>query len=352
MRPRHSCLVILLICCCGSSGAAASFECSKAITPQEKAICRDPKLSQLDESTATAYKAVLAEFSPTGAAEVQRDQRKWLQWLRQVCPDQKNQGRGIAVCLTNEYTTQLQMLKTGVKRVGGMRFFPRVKVLIAPDTAKPQPGSTDPGFGVGRFSWPEIDQPTPQQAAWNAAVRRQVVSMSSEAIDGRATATEFKASNVADSEMDVSYRLKAANERFISVDLENSTYGYGAAHPNEYTISFEWWMELHRALKADDIFRPGSGWEAFLGQLCYEKLRSGEHAKDLYNDNTARRAVLDSVKQINGWTLTARRFEVDFAEYSVAPRAAGSISVALGWEQLKPYLASGFDPATLPQPVQ
>jgi hypothetical protein len=148
----------------------------------------------------------------------------------------------------------------------------------------------------------------------------------------------------------VSYTLKAANERFISVDLDNDTYNYGAAHPNEYTISFEWWVELQRELKAGDVFQAGSGWEAFLTQRCYEKLISGEHAKDLYGQKSVRGAVMDSVKRVNNWTVDARKFRVDFPD--VGPRAAGSIWVELSWDELKPYLASGFDPAMLPQPIK
>ena len=83
-------------------------------------MCADPKLSQLDEDTATAYKAMLSQLSATGAGEVQQDQQGWRAWLQKVCPDQKDQGRGITVCLTNEYSTQLQMLKEGMQRAGGI----------------------------------------------------------------------------------------------------------------------------------------------------------------------------------------------------------------------------------------
>lgn len=60
----------------------------------------------------------------------------------------------------------------------------------------------------------------------------------------------------------------------------------------------------------------------------------------------ARRAWLNQivgahvcVQQVSNWTLDARKFEVDFTEYSVAPRAAGPVSITLSWQELKPYLA-------------
>ncbi len=34
---------------------AASFDCAKAVNPDERAVCSDPQLSQLDDLTATAF---------------------------------------------------------------------------------------------------------------------------------------------------------------------------------------------------------------------------------------------------------------------------------------------------------
>lgn len=163
--------VIALLACAGISIEAASFDCARAATPQEKAICADPKLSALDEDTADAYKALRTRLSASAADKVQQDQRELLLWLRQTCPDGKEPGHEMTTCLTQGYSERLQMLKDGLQHVDSMTFVPRLKVLTVPDTKKaPVLGSYDPGFGVGRYSWPEIDRPTPQQAAWNAAV--------------------------------------------------------------------------------------------------------------------------------------------------------------------------------------
>jgi uncharacterized protein len=349
-RRSIRCLPVLLFGWPGFSSVAASFDCTKASTLQETAICADSQLSKLDEDTAAAYDGLRAQLTSAGAAEVRLDQRAWLVWLRQTCPDRQDQRRKMRDCLRSEYSARMHMLQNGLQHMGGMTFFPRLKALIAPDQAKPQPGSSDPGFGVGRFSWPEIDAPTPRQAAWNVAIREQAVRMTFEGGTGRQPPADFEPKSVADSDVTVFYRWTAVNERFISLDLENGTYNYGAPHPNEYTISFHWWVDLGRALRAQDVFRPGSGWEAFLSRRCYEKLATGEHAQDLYE--TAPEAVAEAVTQVSGWTLDARKFEVKFQEYTVAARAAGPVSVELGWEELKSYLARGFDPAHLPQPIE
>ena len=106
-------------------------------------------------------------------------------------------------------------------------------------------------------------------------------------------------------------------------------------------------VEWGRALKAEDVFKPGSGWEAFLGRRCYQQLTTGDHT----DDPIERQSVAEAVTQVSTWTLDGRKFKVTFGEYTVPPRSAGLESAELGWDELKPYLASTFDPARLPEPL-
>ena len=52
-------LVIFLFCLMVSPLFAASFNCSKATTETEIAICADPELSALDEDLGFIYSALL-----------------------------------------------------------------------------------------------------------------------------------------------------------------------------------------------------------------------------------------------------------------------------------------------------
>ncbi|MEM5470076.1 hypothetical protein [Celeribacter marinus] len=62
---RSLCLALLLSAGIGSVAKAASFDCNKATTETEIAICSDPELSALDELTAEAYAlAKAANASP------------------------------------------------------------------------------------------------------------------------------------------------------------------------------------------------------------------------------------------------------------------------------------------------
>ena len=232
-------LAIFALLGAGFPATAASFDCGKALTVQEKAICADSKLSQLDEDTAAAYTRLRAQLTPAGAAKVQQDQREWLAWLQQTCPD-RNDPQRLHLCLSEAYSTRFYLLRSGLKRAGGITFFPRLKVVTTPDKEQRR-SLSDPGFGIGWFSWPEIDQPTPRQASWNAAVRQEAIGMALDPDDKRQQPADFDPSSVADADVTIVYRLRAANEQFISVGLENGSYRHGMPHSNVETISFEWW---------------------------------------------------------------------------------------------------------------
>jgi uncharacterized protein len=78
-------ILLVLLLLAGGVGHAASFDCTKAKSPQEKAICASPELSAADDQLAAAYKAWLAAVPPEVVAEVREEQRGWLRSLAANC---------------------------------------------------------------------------------------------------------------------------------------------------------------------------------------------------------------------------------------------------------------------------
>lgn len=60
------------------STQAASFDCTRANTAAEIAVCDNPSLNRLDENLAIDYRNVLNRLPPRRAEMVRRDQRSWL----------------------------------------------------------------------------------------------------------------------------------------------------------------------------------------------------------------------------------------------------------------------------------
>ena len=80
--------------------AAASFDCKKAATPTEKAICADPILSRLDEQLDDAYR--VAQKRASSRTALRDAQRQWLATRRDVCRD--------AACLRAAYQARIDAL--------------------------------------------------------------------------------------------------------------------------------------------------------------------------------------------------------------------------------------------------
>ena len=79
---------------------AASFDCSKAGTPIEKAICSYPELSALDEQLASAYRA--AATTSADQNQLKHEQRTWITQIRNACEDTN--------CLARAYQSRINDL--------------------------------------------------------------------------------------------------------------------------------------------------------------------------------------------------------------------------------------------------
>jgi uncharacterized protein len=83
-----------------SLSIAASFDCQKASTFVENAICQDPALSALDDEMVAAFNAAIA--SSGSSVELKKQQHAWLRTIRNIC--QTN------VCLEKAYQERILVL--------------------------------------------------------------------------------------------------------------------------------------------------------------------------------------------------------------------------------------------------
>lgn len=84
------------------------FDCKKAQSPTEKAICADSNLSRADYQMARAYKILLAKISHRKAAALKAEQRAWLKAREGTCTAS---GKADTVCLLAETKARTQVLR-------------------------------------------------------------------------------------------------------------------------------------------------------------------------------------------------------------------------------------------------
>ncbi len=103
---------------------AASFDCAKARSGVEKAVCADPQLSEYDERIAAAYQRALGEWDGAIRGYVRADQRHWLAEIRRI--DARDDeidavcARGDLACLRREYRLRMDRLESPGYRNGGV----------------------------------------------------------------------------------------------------------------------------------------------------------------------------------------------------------------------------------------
>lgn len=107
-------LRMLVVVGCGlfpTVGLAQSFDCGKAQTAIEKAICASPILVAQDTALAASYRQALIDLGgdPAKLSDLRQQQRRWLADRNKSCvaPDPV----GLAKCLTTAYQTRLAALK-------------------------------------------------------------------------------------------------------------------------------------------------------------------------------------------------------------------------------------------------
>lgn len=107
-----------------ATARAASFDCAKARTGVEKAVCADPQLSEYDERIAAAYQRALGEWNGAIRGYVREDQRHWLSEMRRI--DAGDGGadavcaRGDLPCLRREYRLRADELESPGYRNSGV----------------------------------------------------------------------------------------------------------------------------------------------------------------------------------------------------------------------------------------
>ena len=96
MRPVLSlALLAILPAAAAAADYGPSFDCAKASTTVEKAICDDSTLSDFDRWVGQLYKGLSAELDSAGQAALKAEQRGWLKDERNACASAKSQDPGV-----------------------------------------------------------------------------------------------------------------------------------------------------------------------------------------------------------------------------------------------------------------
>ncbi len=141
--------------------------------------------------------------------------------------------------------------------------------------------------------------------------------------------------------IDVSYNVELANDKIISLQFGHSEYG-GGAHPNYSTFTLNYDLENARELKLDDLFKPESNYLKIISDYSISELK--KMTGEMSDDDWIKNGAGAKVENFESWNLTKKGLMFSFDPYQVAAYAAGSFSVIVPFDKLKPYFNStGMD---------
>ena len=313
--------------------AAASFDCARATTPFEQAICVSPALSAADEVLAQAYATALGGLSPAPARAVKATQLAWLDYAARVCSDDARPIAGAyseeqRQCLVTAFRARIGSLEAS-RMLGGFRFYPFERYLVEQDT------DIDTNLfnkvATKHFETVRMDRADALGTAFNAMTETMRVGYS------ELFAPDSDQLQVGDStdDVDSTTTVKDVTTHRITLRTVQYWYGHGAAHGN-YAITYDHFLiDEQRPLEAADIFAAGD-WEAKFSALVLKATRAklGEAFFTEAADDLPDLAV-----DPGRWDFSPEGLTVQFQPYEVASYAEGAVTVTLPWHDLTEVLA-------------
>lgn len=311
-----------------SPAAAASFDCAKAQTPFEKAVCSSPELSQLDDTLAQAYQTALGGLSAEPAGEVKTAQRSWLAYAERSCSDDAQPitteyTDDQTQCLTATYRNRIRDLEAS-RMEGGYRFYPIDRYLVEQDTEATADDFTK--VADKQFQIVKIDNGGDVAKAFNTAVDTIVGEIKDFFEPGSMT---IAAGDVT-SDSDVTYKVLGVTSQRISLQANEYWYGHGAAHGNYFITNRHFLVDDKRLLEASDIFE-GDGWQDQLGKLALDAIKA-KLGDDYFvnSDDDVKPIAIDPLR----WDFSDEGLVIQFNIYEVTAYAMGAPTVTIPWGDL------------------
>lgn len=173
--------------------------------------------------------------------------------------------------------------------------------------------------------------------------------------EGPATDGPDAPPEAAEDSFNVSYTMRLVTPELVSVEFEIEQYQHGAAHPNHGFEVVNYDVRAGRALKLADLFKPDANYLKLVAERATEKLRlmNKDAAKEsggeepFLTDSEFASGVAPKAENYRSWTLTGKGLVIRYAEYQIAPYAAGAPVVQVPYAELKDALRPGGPVAAL-----
>ncbi|MEO5807985.1 DUF3298 domain-containing protein [Devosia sp.] len=339
MRKLILSLILLLVATACQPAFAASFDCNKAATPTEHAICDTPELSHKDDVLAKAFATAIGGLSKAATNKMRNDEADWLAYVDGDCTDD---GKPLTsgeytddqkACLGTLIDNRIKTLEDS-RMLGGFRFYLTSKyaALVDPDQVDNPEAYTKLANYDG--SAPLIDGDDDTAMAFNAFILDK-------AKDQLALFAPASTPDGLDATSDTSVRINVneVTPARISLKVMNYYFGHGAAHGGTDLGNYHFLISKNRPMEASDIFK-GTAWKKKLLDLAVKQVRAQLGDNLMLDDpSTLADLVIDPYR----WSFGETGLEIQFEQYEVTAYAMGAPVVTVSWDDLTDLLTDDYN---------
>ena len=184
-----SIIFLLLALSVTCSSQAASFDCAKAVTKMEKAICDSSELSGLDEVLAASYKSAKNRLSSQSAGMLVKGQVSWLRYTSSYCFVDYDARPALPAnankCLLDAFRTRIQQLNATGGIVAGYKTYLMINNFIKLVPA-------DKFIYTVERIYPQVDSESEQSISLNKFLADIEVVMADDSRGSEAYSVSFK----------------------------------------------------------------------------------------------------------------------------------------------------------------
>ena len=326
-----------------TSAFAASFDCSKAATPFEHAICDIPELSAADDLLAKSFATATGGLTKDAVVLMRGDQRQWLDYAQRACTDNAEpltRGRyddNGGSCLVEKFNTRSRALEES-RMIGGHRFYIQAVYGTLPDPNEASNPDSYWKVASHELVMPQLDGDDPLSGPFNSFIAEQAANQSDIlSLSGGAELDDLDPSS--DTSVIIKVKELGGTNR-ITMEVSTYWYGHGAAHGN-WSISYLHYLaDKDRGIMATDIF-AGDDWAGTLVDAAWAQLQA-EHAEWLQVETAG--DIAEIVVEPSRWDLSNDYgLTIQFQPYEVSAYAYGAPTITIPWEKLDAIKAETQD---------
>lgn len=299
----------------GMALAQPSFDCAKASTPIERAICNNAKLSKADRELATVYGALAGKLAGVAKEHLLKDQLNWLSSRAKACT---GESEAVTRCLGNRYEQRIATL-----RAAGEGGYPYVSEQSLLKTGK-----------VKAIRY-EIDARYPQFDG-NADFSTINKAFATAAAEGAKNATPGNDADVGREQMwtyEQGFELFRPGPNAVTVQVTSYVFTGGAHGSTNISATL---VDLHSgtSVPPSEVFLPDAPWLTAVTDMARADLKKQFAERPGFEESLEPKQFDKMMKEPERYLFKAGVLDLIFNQYEVGPYAAGLYTVTIPYARL------------------